>query len=410
MKKFFSAVFILFFVSISYVSSSMPCKAVLCRSSSVGKKLTSCVDALAKYYYYRIQGDGEKFLKRCPWYGNNAPGTIIPYIDPPGPPVEPIPEDEPPTSPTPYIGGSGSGIGNDPTGQNGGGNGGSSGGYGRSGSSGSGSYGGGSGGGDGDGSLSDGSDEDGFGGDGDGSGDGNNANSGDGRSVDTDEDGIADTTIGELKLKCSAEALNKIEDRTKTRVRTTAQLPEYCLFLLLEHEEYLPLYTCDEEFYYYEDWENGYISENATLADYKAWKADGGEGRTKISDDGTGISYIIEKPIQKECWVQPEIEDDDTNETKAQEVDANGTNVQELDTNETNAQDDNANETETQEIDTDEVNDIDTNEINTQGVGTSEANTQKEVKIQEVYTDETNVQEVDTKVSNAKEIIQEEDI
>jgi hypothetical protein len=136
--------------------------------------------------------------------------------------------------------------------------------------------------------------------------------------IDIDEDGIADISLEELKLKCGAEELNRIQDFSKTKVRTTAKLPDYCLTLLDFEVKSLPIYTCKEEFYLNEDWEKGYVSEETELEKYKAWKANGGDGHTLINDNSTAVIYIINNPIKKECWIEA---NDITDDINVQEVD-----------------------------------------------------------------------------------------
>ncbi|MDR0579721.1 MAG: hypothetical protein LBG21_03870 [Campylobacteraceae bacterium] len=122
--------------------------------------------------------------------------------------------------------------------------------------------------------------------------------------IDSNGDGIFDTTVGKLKLKCKAEELNKLQDYTKTKIRTTVKLPEYCNVLLEHSTVVLPVYICDQEFYYMQDWSKGHVEEQVDIEKYKAWKDAKGNGRTKISEDGTTITYTIYKPIKKECWVE----------------------------------------------------------------------------------------------------------
>ncbi|MDR1007489.1 MAG: hypothetical protein LBL65_02840 [Campylobacteraceae bacterium] len=140
--------------------------------------------------------------------------------------------------------------------------------------------------------------------------------------IDSDDDGVLDISLGELKLMCSAEELNKIQDFSKTKVRTTAKLPDYCLALLDFETDPLPVYTCKEEFYLNKDWEKGYVGEECELEKYKAWKANEGEGHTLISHDGTAVTYIINRPVKKECWIEPDdVEYDEyINDTDIQEV------------------------------------------------------------------------------------------
>ncbi|MDR2341618.1 MAG: hypothetical protein LBD84_01060 [Campylobacteraceae bacterium] len=312
MKKISSVIFVLFFVfnqnAYSISKKELACEAILCLSSPTS--ISGCQVALAYYYGISAWTLGAviaarvAFLSLCKEYKGDIRNIVVTHMDPPA------------------TGGSnGGGFHNTDTSAsttydgtskaktasnlNGASNNnktpdygyGSYGGYGESGfssgGSGGGSYG-----------NSDSSDEN---DDNDENVNVNNRtkNSND-ELIDSNGDGIFDTTVGELQSKCSAEELNKLQDYTKTKIRTIAKLPEYCDFLLDRETVILPTYTCNQEFYYVQDWTNGYKSEEADIKKYKAWKSNKGNGRTNISEDGTTITYTIYKPIKKACWIEPE--------------------------------------------------------------------------------------------------------